>query len=39
VIAETERTAMRSLREKKRFAEIGALLDRIIANLLPETIT
>jgi predicted nucleic acid-binding protein len=39
VIAETVSIATRRLREEKRFAEIGALLDRIIANFPPETIT
>jgi predicted nucleic acid-binding protein len=39
VIAETVSIATRRLREKKRFAEIGVLLDRIIANFPPETIT
>jgi len=39
VIAETVSIATRRLREKKRFAEIDSLLDRIIANFPPETIT
>jgi predicted nucleic acid-binding protein len=39
VIAETASIATRRLREKKRFAEIDSLLDQIIANFPPETIT
>jgi predicted nucleic acid-binding protein len=39
VIAETVSIATRRLREKKRVAEIDSLLDQIIANFPPETIT
>jgi hypothetical protein len=39
VLAETVSVATRRLCEKKRFPEIDALLDRIVANFPPETIT
>jgi predicted nucleic acid-binding protein len=39
VIAETVSVATRRLRETKRFAEIGVVLDRIIASFPPGTIT
>jgi predicted nucleic acid-binding protein len=39
VVAETVSTAMRRLREKKRTAEIDQLLDQIVTNFPPDSLT